>query len=104
MAMTSDDVTNAVNAAFADGNEFASMLKMLAGVGARVKLEIQRDALYRQIQDAQAELTARQNARQTENITDAQQTQAAVNDWQAQAAALQAQIDSINAGLPNLLK
>jgi hypothetical protein len=97
-------IVDAINAAFTDANEFAAMLKMLAGVGKRVELEIQRDAIYRAIDDAQAQLAQRQRDRQNQNIADEQQTQNTINDWQSQAAALQEQINAINAGLPDLLK
>ena len=104
MSITNDQIVAAVNAAYANAEDFAAVLKLLSGYGARLQLEVQRDELYRKAQTANADLQARQAARQTENVTDAQATQAEVNELQAQAAALQAQIDAINAQLPELLK
>ena len=104
MAITNDEIIAAVNAAYTDATDFAAILKLLSGYGARLKLEVQRDEMYRQINDANAALQARQAGRQTENVADAQETQTAVNTLQAQAAALQAQIDAINASLPQLLQ
>lgn len=104
MAITNDEIIAAVNAAYTDATDFAAILKLLSGYGVRLKLEVQRDEMYRQINDANAALQARQAGRQTENVADAQETQTAVNTLQAQAAALQAQIDAINASLPQLLQ
>ena len=104
MAITNDEIIAAVNAAYTDATDFAAILKLLSGYGARLKLEVQRDEMYRQITEANAALQARQSERQTENVADAQETQTAVNTLQAQAAALQAQIDAINASLPQLLQ
>lgn len=104
MAITSDEIVSAVNAAYADPADFAAILKLLSGYGARLKLEVQRDEMYRQITEANTALQARQAGRQTENVQDAQTTQATVDNLQTQAATLQAQIDAINASLPQLLQ
>lgn len=79
-------------------------LKLLAGIGQRVRLEVQRDAEYRKVQEAQVELAAAQQKAQAE-IKQAQDAAQAKQQAAQQAAAqLQAQIDAINAALPDLLK
>ena len=103
-AITNEQVTAAVNDSFADVQEFEAMLKLLAGVGARVKLEVQRDATYRAIQAKQAELQATQSALQQQLVAASQQTEAETAALQQQAAQLQAQIDALNAQLPVLLQ
>lgn len=103
MAISTEEITKVVDSTFATVDEFGAMMKLLAGVGARVKLEVQLGETYRKIQSVQTELQARQQARQTENVADSQETQKVTDDLQALAAQLQTQIDAINAQLPDLL-
>lgn len=124
--ITSDDLLKMVNdAAGGDADKVARMLKevaslddafggdveavaatlhLFAGVSLRTKLEVQRDALYAEIQKDQQDLASRQQARQQDNLADAQATDATVGQLQSQAQQFQAQIDAINANLPNLLR
>lgn len=86
-----------------DLNALGATFKLFAGVAQRMRLEVQRDATFRAIQDKQTALQQTQQALQQESVTASQQTQAETSVLQQQAAVLQAQIDAINAQLPDLL-
>lgn len=103
MAIDSKQIEQAVNASFETVEDFAAMLKLLSGVGQRVRLEVQRDELYRKVTSVQQDLQARQQARQTENVADSQQTEKETLDLQSKAREIQAAIDALNAQLPDLL-
>lgn len=104
MAITVEQIEAAVNNAFASIEEFDAMLQIMAGVGKRVKLEIQRDAanraaleLHQQMQQAQ------QQAQADLEIKNAEFNQQ-ISVKQNEAAQLQAAIDALNAMLPDLLQ
>lgn len=104
MAISTDEVTKIISNQFATPEEFAQVIGLLGGISARLKLEIQRDAAYRDITDLQTQLAAKQQELQQAVIAAGQEADMAVQTKQQEAAALQAKIDEINAQLPALLK
>ena len=104
MAIDSKQIEAAVNESFSSVEEFGAMLKMLAGVGARVKLEIQRDAANRAVNELHQQMQSAQQQAQTDLEAKNAEFNTQISAKQAEAAALQAQIDALNAMLPDLLK
>lgn len=103
MAMKTEEVVAIINAVFPDADTFAQMMKLLGGVGARLKLEVQRDAANRAVSKLHQQTQTVSQTKQAE----LQKAIAELNDQiaakQSEAQQLQAQIDAINAQLPDLL-
>lgn len=104
MAMKTEEIVDIINAVFPEADSFAQMMKLLGGVGARLKLEVQRDAANRAVNELHQQTQTVSQTKQAELTAalDALNAQIAVR--QQEAAQLQAAIDALNAQLPDLLQ
>jgi len=104
MAMKTEEIVGIINAVFPDAPSFAQMMKLLGGVGARLKLEVQRDAENRAIGELHQEMQAAQTQAQVDLNALNAEFNARIALKQQSAQQLQAQIEALNAQLPDLLK
>lgn len=102
--MDNDQITKIINSIFPDAESFAQMMKLLGGVGQRLKLEVERDAAQRAIGELHQKQQDVSQSAQVELQKMIAELQAQIQEKQNEAAALQAQIDAVNSQLPDLLK
>lgn len=104
MAISTNQITAIISETFQEPEAFASIIKLLAGVGARLKLEVQRDAAQRAVSELHQEQQSVSQTKQAELAQEIAELNQAITAKQQEAAALQEQINAINAQLPELLK
>lgn len=102
--MKTEEIVGIINAVFGDADSFAQMMKLLGGVGMRLKLEVERDAAQRAIGELHQKTQDVSQSAQVELQKAIAELQAEIQAKQQEAQALQAQIDAVNAQLPDLLK